>query len=426
MRTGPWNPCSAPCGSRASIFTSALIGRLAEGAVQQAVGVLLVALPPAAPTGHREHCGKHRQEQRERASKVGDRVLGAHGSGIGADTSEGPPPLRNLGAPCAFGVPMSRSVISLTAGAAVLVALLAAPPARAGDARAAPSASCPWAPPPAWARSQRARHRHARASPRASASGPAIGAPAARWPRRSRPLGRRAASRARAFVSYRDLYARARRTRKRLDGARGRELGAVLATLEAIALRDELTSSRMKALFLILKRNVEFWPRRPFPRDRDRVTFRGSQLVFEYYRGRGLQLQPLVNFKKANLMHAACVRDTGEPCERRGLARLLDEMAKVSARRGGFRAWEYYFDFGGGRPPWVSGMAQATGVQALGRSAELLGDTRLLRICPRGAGSVQDRRLRSGSQRGGRSAAPTTCSTRSRPGSTSSTPSSSR
>ncbi len=273
---------------------------------------------------------------------------------------------------------MSRSLISLTAGAALLVGLLATPPARASDAPGGSQRFVPVGPAAGLgpeprraapvragvsaSKRQRARDRRARRAVAAALT-------AARAPG--------GISRA-AYVSYRDLYARARRTRKLLDGARGRELGAVLATVEEIALRDELTSSRMKAVFLILKRNVEFWPRRPFPRDHDRLTFRGSQLVFEYYRGRGLQLQPLVNFKKANLMHAACVRDTGAPCERGGLARLLDEMAKVSARRGGFRAWEYYFDFGGGRPPWVSGMAQATGVQALGRSAQLLGDSRLL------------------------------------------------
>ena len=35
-------------------------------------------------------------------------------------------------------------------------------------------------------------------------------------------------------------------------------------------------------------------------------------------------------------------------------------------------AWEYYFSFGGGRPPWVSGLAQGTAVQALARAATRL------------------------------------------------------
>ena len=152
----------------------------------------------------------------------------------------------------------------------------------------------------------------------------------------------------------------------------------MIALVDGIALRRRLTASRMPALFLILQRNTQYWPRKPFPRDRDRVTFRGSQLLFEYYVGNGLQLQPLVNFKQANLMHGACVKDTGVPCDRRGLRKLLAELARTSSQRGGFKTWEYYFWFGGGRPPWISGMAQATAIQALARAWQLLGDERYL------------------------------------------------
>ncbi len=180
------------------------------------------------------------------------------------------------------------------------------------------------------------------------------------------------------YNRYRKLYRSARRTRKRLKGSRGRELGSVIIALDRMALRRKLIGSRMPALFLILQRNTQYWPRKPFPANRDRVTFRGSKLQFEYYRGYGLQLQPLVNFKQANIMHGACVKVTPVPCDRAGLARLLREMVKTSSRRGGFRTWEYYFSFGGGAPPWISGMAQATGIQALARASQLLGDPRLL------------------------------------------------
>jgi D-glucuronyl C5-epimerase C-terminus len=202
----------------------------------------------------------------------------------------------------------------------------------------------------------------------------------------------RAALRRRQIASadharYLRLLSRARRVRKRLRGTRGRELGSVIGTLESIALRRQLTASRMPALFLILQRNTQFWPRRTFPANGDTVTFRGSELVFEYYAGRGLQLQPLVNFKKANLMHGACVKTTGQPCRPAGLRRLLDEMVRTSARRGGFRAWEYYFNFGGGRPPWISGMAQAVGMVAFTRASQLLGDPGLLRFARESLGA---------------------------------------
>jgi hypothetical protein len=192
-----------------------------------------------------------------------------------------------------------------------------------------------------------------------------------------RAYARKAISRG-SYKRYRKIVVRARKARKRLRGARRRELGNVIALVDGMALRRKLTASRMPAVFLILRRNTQYWPKLPFPADRDRVTFRGSRLLFEYYAGNGLQLQPLVNFKQANLMHGACVKDTGETCDRRGLARLLNELSKTASKRGGFKTWEYYFSFGGGIPPWISGMAQATAIQALGRAYDLLRDPRYL------------------------------------------------
>jgi hypothetical protein len=51
---------------------------------------------------------------------------------------------------------------------------------------------------------------------------------------------------------------------------------------------------------------------------------------------------------------------------------MLDELLPLAAERAGGVAWEYYFNFGGGRPPWVSGMAEGTAVQALSRAAKRL------------------------------------------------------
>ena len=52
---------------------------------------------------------------------------------------------------------------------------------------------------------------------------------------------------------------------------------------------------------------------------------------------------------------------------------LLDELMSIAVPRGGGLAWEYYFNFDGGSPPWVSGLAQGTGLQAIARSAVKLG-----------------------------------------------------
>ena len=56
-----------------------------------------------------------------------------------------------------------------------------------------------------------------------------------------------------------------------------------------------------------------------------------------------------------------------------------------------FIAWEYAFAFGGGSPPWMSGMAQATGIQALARAAKLLDEPRYLDIAREALGAFETR-----------------------------------
>jgi hypothetical protein len=171
---------------------------------------------------------------------------------------------------------------------------------------------------------------------------------------------------------WRATYSAALRTRARLSGARRAQLSAVIETLEAIAGADQLTASRMPALFLQLGRNTEYWPARPYPASGQRVSFSGSSLIFQYYPGHGLQIQPLANFGKANGLWRA-----NKP-ER--LRDLLDELVSIQSRRGRFATWEYWFSFGGGSPPWMSAMAQGTAIQALSRASQLLGDRSYLRV----------------------------------------------
>ncbi len=51
---------------------------------------------------------------------------------------------------------------------------------------------------------------------------------------------------------------------------------------------------------------------------------------------------------------------------------MAAEVRDFAVKRAGGIAWEYQFQFGGGRPPWVSGLAQGTGIQALSRAAARL------------------------------------------------------
>ena len=191
------------------------------------------------------------------------------------------------------------------------------------------------------------------------------------------------------YLSYRRIYAHARSVRRRLRGARGAQLGYVISTVEGIALRGRLGASRLPALFLELRRNTQFWPRRRYPAVGDFVSFRGSEIVFQHYAGRGLQIQVLATFIKANRLNGACHKHTG-PCQPSRLERLLDEMTALAVRRSKrFIAWEYMFEFGGGVPPWMSAMAQSTALQAYARGAETLDRPDYLETARRALGAFE-------------------------------------
>ncbi len=171
---------------------------------------------------------------------------------------------------------------------------------------------------------------------------------------------------------WRRYYVLSLRALRKLTGARDTQLRYVTDSVEALALGRRLGASRMPAAFVQLERNRQYWRKLPYPGVGDQVSFEGSQILYQYYADRGLQLQPLSTFKKANALHGVCERGEAA-CDPEALRVLLDEMTGLAVQRGrDFIAWEYLFEFGGGLPPWMSGMAQATGVQALGRAAQLL------------------------------------------------------
>ena len=166
--------------------------------------------------------------------------------------------------------------------------------------------------------------------------------------------------------AHRALYDRARSLEKKLQGARRIEMGAVRRTLDGVAARGLFTPSRLPSLFLTLSRNIRWWSTGPLLAPGRRLSFAGSELVWQYYRGEGIQLQVLASFGKLNGLWQGKTFDDR-------LADLLDELLALPTERAGGLAWEYHFTFNGGAPPWVSGLAQGTAVQALARAAIRLG-----------------------------------------------------
>lgn len=157
-------------------------------------------------------------------------------------------------------------------------------------------------------------------------------------------------------------YEAALRALRTIEGTRRNELRAVLATVDAIAAAGGLTPTRLPALFETLRRNRQWWTTGPLLSYGQRVEFPSSRLVWQYYPGQGIQIQWLATFGKANALFQARTKDAE-------LAALLDEATGLAAERAGGIAWEELFAFDHGRPPWVSGLAQGTAIQALSRAA---------------------------------------------------------
>ena len=180
-----------------------------------------------------------------------------------------------------------------------------------------------------------------------------------------------------AYRRYLGSFNAASNAVKRLGGTRAIELEAVIENIHGIAAAGMLTPSRLPALFLTLDRNRRWWTTGPLLSSGRRVEFAGSQIVWEYYPGQGIELQELGSWGQADWMYEA-----GQNYWRR-LRSLVDELIPLAADRGGGLTWEYYFNFDGGIPPWTSAMSQGTAVQALTQTYEATHDSSYLDLARR-------------------------------------------
>ena len=161
------------------------------------------------------------------------------------------------------------------------------------------------------------------------------------------------------------LLRRARRLSRRLKGAAGKELAAVVASAVRIARTTGYTPERAREVFLEVSVNVTELPKGlPAVHARKRI----DSLTFERYPGQGLRIQPLATWWFA--------RDTARRGDVKVTRRLLDKALTLSASRSGTLTTEYLFSFGSGAPPWSSPMAHSLAMDALTRGFALTGDER--------------------------------------------------
>jgi len=155
-----------------------------------------------------------------------------------------------------------------------------------------------------------------------------------------------------------------------LSGTARSEMQAVLANARMFAADKVLTASRLPAVMLTVTRNRSWWAGGSSLSSGNRVRFRDSEIIWQYYAGQGIQIQWLGTFGRANALWSYKGKDDE-------LSALLAEARSLAANRAGGIAFEYLFFFDGGRPPWVSGLAQGTGLSAFSRGAARLKDPAL-------------------------------------------------
>ena len=147
---------------------------------------------------------------------------------------------------------------------------------------------------------------------------------------------------------------------------RGRREHVLVALGQAAALAGGLTEPRALAIFGQLRANDDYFARHAAPRQHTDITGPDG-IVYRYFTGLCFEFHPLANFSALNA-HASA-KDVA------ATKQLADALvARGVSRAGGGTAWEYYFRFEGGRPPWVSGMTQAVASQAFARAASLVPD----------------------------------------------------
>jgi hypothetical protein len=184
------------------------------------------------------------------------------------------------------------------------------------------------------------------------------------------------------YTQYLGAYTAAKNSLTKLSGTRRTELGAVMANVQAMAASGYFIPSRLPVIFLTLERNRKWWTSEPLLASGTRVSFPGSKIVWEYYGGQGIEIQWLGTFGEANGYYLS-----GH--ENSNLRQLLSEVLPLATQRAGGIAWEYMFQFDGGKPPWTSGLSQGTALQVLARSWSRFKEPALLTAAQQALGIFQ-------------------------------------
>lgn len=147
-----------------------------------------------------------------------------------------------------------------------------------------------------------------------------------------------------------------------LPQARRAPLAATLHQVAQVAPR--LTEARARTVLEQLAVNNAYFAKHGLPARQTDITD-ADGVVYRYMSGLGFEFHPLANFGALNAKAAGGSLDS--------VKRLAQALVERGVRQpGGGLGWEYYFNYSGGRAPWLSGMAQAVAAQALANADRLV------------------------------------------------------
>jgi D-glucuronyl C5-epimerase C-terminus len=154
-------------------------------------------------------------------------------------------------------------------------------------------------------------------------------------------------------ATYRSILTRASSTWRGLPGTRSTNLAGVLH--DVARQWQSYIAPRALALFSMLDTNTTYLGSDAMPPDGSDIRD-ADGVVYRAFAGHGLQFHPLGNFARLNRLLA---NDNGTDA-----AWLAAALISRAVPKAGALTWEYYFPFGGGYPPWTSGMVQAVAARA--------------------------------------------------------------
>ena len=208
-------------------------------------------------------------------------------------------------------------------------------------------------------------------------------------PASSSACSRRARSTTPTYAERRAAYDDAKRTVKRLTGRRKLELGAVVKTLEGVAARGQLTASRLRAAVP----DAAAQPR--VVDQRAAAELRAGASASTAPRSSGSTTPAPASRSRCSATSARSTR-SGARARHARSAQAVDELLPLAAERAGGARLGVLLRLPRGRPPWVSGLAQGTALQALARAAHAAAAarTRCSRCTSARPGDLRARRRR--------------------------------